>query len=316
MTPRLAAPAGTFLRVARTPSRPRGRPAARATPPDADADADAEPPALPGDWRAFRAAMVAKTALEAGETAGPGGDVWSSRWTPENLHLLQTQDRDLAREPLWAHSTETVEAGGIVVATPGAAAALADDRAWQLVAYVTSHSPAAGTTALILNRPATPSLSDLLGWGISFAGGGGEGGDAAAAAVEAAFGAEPVYLGGYFAPNRIAAQRVTLLHGVSGLPGAAEVAPGARVYTGGALAAAAAVASGDLAPSRVRLFAGELTWPPGALQAEVDGGAWHAACASRSLVLKHCLRLPVPLWREALTLMGGEFAREAGRREP
>ena len=292
---------------------PCGRPAcrARATP-----DAAAAPPPLPGDWRAFRASLVAADALEAGEAAGPGGDVWSSRWTAENLHLLQTQDRDLAREPMWAHATQTVEAGGVIVATPAAAAALGDERAWQLVAYVTAHSPA-GSAALILNRPATPSLGDLLGWGVSFQGGeGGGGGGAVAAAVEAAFGAEPMYLGGYFAPNRIAGQRVTMLHGVAGLPGAAEVAPGAGVFSGGALAAAAAVAAGDLAPGRVRLFAGELTWPPGALQAEVDAGAWHAACASRSLILKHCLRLPVPLWREALTLMGGEFAKEAGRREP
>lgn len=32
---------------------------------------------------------------------------------------------------------------------------------------------------------------------------------------------------------------------------------------------------------------------------------------SRSLVLKQCLQLPVPLWREALCLMGGEFAEAA-----
>lgn len=37
---------------------------------------------------------------------------------------------------------------------------------------------------------------------------------------------------------------------------------------------------------------------------------WTAA-ASRPLVLKQCLQLPKPLWKEMLALMGGEYATAA-----
>lgn len=37
---------------------------------------------------------------------------------------------------------------------------------------------------------------------------------------------------------------------------------------------------------------------------------WTAA-ASRPLVLKQCLQLPKPLWKETLGLMGGDYATAA-----
>ena len=43
------------------------------------------------------------------------------------------------------------------------------------------------------------------------------------------------------------------------------------------------------------------------------GGRYTAAC-SRSLVLKQCLQLPVPLWKEILELMGGQYAQVARKR--
>jgi putative AlgH/UPF0301 family transcriptional regulator len=57
-----------------------------------------------------------------------------------------------------------------------------------------------------------------------------------------------------------------------------------------------------------------LAWQPGDLAVEVARGAWQPAACSRTLVLKQCLQLPVPLWREVMCLMGGEWA-EAARRE-
>jgi hypothetical protein len=63
-----------------------------------EGDDDDEPPSLPaGAWRTFRASLVASAAAAAGEKPGPSGDVWSARWAPENVHLLQEQDRELAR---------------------------------------------------------------------------------------------------------------------------------------------------------------------------------------------------------------------------
>ena len=40
----------------------------------------------------------------------------------------------------------------------------------------------------------------------------------------------------------------------------------------------------------------------------------YTAACSRSLVLKQCLKLPVPLWKEILLLMGGEYAQIASKR--
>ena len=222
------------------------------------------------------------------------------------------------REPLWVHALEggLPELGGLVVATPDAVNLTGDARRAQLVCYITKHDPVQGSVALILNRPATAALGDLLGWGLRFGGdeGGGEGGPSTPSSVEAAFGDSPVYLGGFFSPARIAAQPLTLLHGIPGLAGAEEVSPGGGVFSGGVAAAAAAVASGQQPESRCRLFAGALVWPPGGLAAEVESGVWYAAASSRAVVLKPCLGLPVPLWRECLGLMGGEYAKAARRR--
>ena len=233
------------------------------------------------------------------------------------------------REALWIHALEggLPELGGLLVATPEAVSLTGDERRSQLVCYVTKHDPQQGSVALILNRPATAALGDLLGWGLRFGGGGGGRDDddddeeegrpstsSSSSSVEAAFGDSTVYLGGFFSPARIAAQPLTLLHGIPDLPGAAEVVPGGGVFGGGVAAAAAAVASGQQPVSRCRLFAGALVWPPGGLRAEVEGGVWFAAASSRAVVLKPCLGLPVPLWRECLGLMGGEYAKAARRR--
>jgi len=328
---KLASPLGARLRP------PAATPGGSGAPDDADdppttssSSSDDDPPlTIPavGSWRDVRAALIAGEAAAAGEAPGPDGDVWSARFTPENVHLLQTQDRALAREALWAHATGSPEPGGLLIASPDAPDLLGDDRAWQLVVLVTAHDPRTGSAGLILNRPAAAVLGDLLGWGLNLGGGGGlmeaegRGGGGAAARppppsstdLGALLGPAPVYLGGYFPPARIARQPVTLLHGTPDLQGAVELAPGAGLFTGGAAAVGAAVASGDLPLTGLRVFAGALTWPPGALGAEVDAGAWIPAAASRALALKPCLGLPVPLWVEALTLMGGEWAGVARR---
>ena len=229
-----------------------------------------------------------------------------------------------SREPLWVHALEggLPELGGLIVATPEAATLTGDERRNQLVCYISKHDPEEGSVALILNRPATAALGDLLGWGLRFGRGGaedeGEGekdeAPSTSSSVEAAFGDSPVYLGGFFSPARISAQPLTLLHGIPNLPGATEVVPGGGVFSGGVAAAAASVVSGSQPETRCRLFAGALVWPPGGLRAEVEAGVWYAAASSRAVVLKPCLGLPVPLWRECLARMGGEYAKAARRR--
>lgn len=70
---------------------------------------------------------------------------------------------------------------------------------------------------------------------------------------------------------------------------------------------------GRIQPNEFRFFAGCCAWGPGQLEQEISEGAWYTASSSRSLVLKQCLGLPVPLWQEAMGLMGGEFAAEVQR---
>jgi len=100
-------------------------------------------------------------------------------------------------------------------------------------------------------------------------------------------------------------QVVHLLHGRKDLEGGTEVVPG--VYLGGEVSAVEAVESGKAEGIEFRFFAGCTIWEPGQLQQEIDTGAWASAACSRSLVLKQCLGLPTPLWKEALELMGGEY---------
>lgn len=66
-----------------------------------------------------------------------------------------------------------------------------------------------------------------------------------------------------------------------------------------------------LAQLDFRFFCGVVAWQPGELEKDVAAGAWHTAACSRLLVLKQCLQLPTPLWREVMCLMGGRYAEQA-----
>lgn len=100
-------------------------------------------------------------------------------------------------------------------------------------------------------------------------------------------------------------QVVHLMHGRKSLQGSVEVVPG--IYLGGESAAAEAVNAELAAAHEFRFFAGCKIWEPGQLAREMAAGAWASAACSRSLVLKQCLGLPTPLWKEVMELMGGEF---------
>ncbi|CAI5524025.1 unnamed protein product [Closterium sp. Naga37s-1] len=123
----------------------------------------------------------------------------------------------------------------------------------------------------------------------------------------AVFARNAIYIGGFKSDG----STLYFLHGHD-LPGAKELMPG--VYMGGLEAAAEQVLLGNMPPSDFRFFVGQVEWPAGKLQEEVDAGLWYTAACARSLVLKQCLQLPKPLWREMLELMGGEYA-ETARKE-
>lgn len=76
------------------------------------------------------------------------------------------QDRKLAQESIWAHETELPEIGGLLIAQPHAPEMTGDPRMWQLVIFLVEHGPS-GSVGLIINRPASATVGDLLSWGYS-----------------------------------------------------------------------------------------------------------------------------------------------------
>ncbi|BDA41837.1 probable UPF0301 protein CT0663 [Coccomyxa sp. Obi] len=215
-------------------------------------------------------------------------------------------DRKLAQESIWAHETELPEVGGLLIAQPQIAELTGDPRLWQLVILLVEHGQR--TVGLIINRPSSAKVGDLLAWGYSPS----QADDANARLIHGAFADCQVYLGAFYPPNRIARQPVTLVHGQGHLQGSKEISPG--IYTGGEQQASIEILEGRLDKGKFRFFSGQMQWEPGQLAREIQQGYWYTAACSRSIVLKQCLQLPVPLWKEILLLMGGQYAQIASKR--
>jgi putative AlgH/UPF0301 family transcriptional regulator len=257
-------------------------------------DDDAEPPQLMGDWRAFRAKLVAEDDAP-GAAAAAGG--WAARQTPQNIAVMRAQTPALAAEgDLWAHATGAAERGGLLLATP-AVASIVGQQFLEAVILLTRHD-VRGSAGLVLNRPTSLEMGRLpLAAGSS------------PSELCRRFADERLYCGGFDDQAT-----VTMLHGRSGLLGADEIVPG--MHLGGAGAAAALVAAGVISPSDCRFMAGGVFWPPDKLNAEVAAGAWWPTAAARALALKQCIGLPVPLWVETCRLVGGEHAAAAAAAYP
>jgi len=180
--------------------------------------------------------------------------------------------------------------------------------AWQQVCLILSASDgAAAGSSVVLNRPLAKGIDDALALRVLNGAGRTTSGDSAglvavAKKLEAAFGDEAaVYWGG---PER-QEEPALLVHGVDGLAGSEELAPGTRIYSCSGLgveAAADAVLEGRCAPLDFRWFIGRHS----ALRcAERE---WAAAACARPVALKQCLGLPKPLWHEVMELCGGSLA--------
>ena len=89
-----------------------------------------------------------------------------------------------------------------------------------------------------------------------------------------------------------------------------------KCVTGGLQGALDLVQAGEAAPADFRFFLGCMAWGPGELEDELKQGLWHTAAVSRNLVLKQCVALPTPLWKEMMELMGGEFLEIARKNYP
>ena len=181
----------------------------------------------------------------------------------------------------------------------------ASQDAWQQVCLVLAASgEGAARESVVLNRPLAKAidynLAQLL---VSGEEGNTEGrADTVANKLTMAFGGEAaVYWGG---PDE---QRTggLLVHGVEGLAGSVEVAPGMRIYTCAGLdveAAADAVLDGTCSPLDFRWFIGR----HGPLR--TSAAEWVSIACARPIALKQCLGLPKPLWHEVMELCGGECA--------
>ena len=162
---------------------------------------------------------------------------------------------------------------------------------WQTVIFMLEHS-AEGSLGLVLNRPTNLTVNDLLAGGPS-------------AAMMEVFSEEPVYMGG-----PVGSDQLLVLHPYAHLKGATRVMEGA--YFGGLEGAQDLVQRGEADPREFKFFVGYSGWAAGQLKGEIDDrSSWYVAAASADVVLPHCIQLPVPLWRQVLGSMGGEYSRIA-----
>ncbi|KAL4419714.1 hypothetical protein ABPG75_006812 [Micractinium tetrahymenae] len=218
-----------------------------------------------------------------------------------NLRLLRIQSAALAAEGVWAHTTPLPEPGGLLLATRLTASVLGSMEYWQVVVFLLHHS-ARGSMGLILNRPTNARVAR-----------GQDGMPAPVHGLRDGLPSSRLYWGGAHAEHA-----VTLLHAGDQpalLSDSREVAPGIHCLFGQEQVAAAAcnVVQG-LTP--LRFFGGACTWGPGELEQQLQQGAWTCAAASRSLVLKHSIQLPVPLWQELACMLGDERAARRAQRAP
>ena len=204
---------------------------------------------------------------------------------------------------------------------------------WQEVCLVTSYDSTSATT-LVLNRPYALQLTDALGKLVLYGAFSGKKSITLNVSLKdfmKAFGKEcGIYVGG---PDDQHLPAI-LIHGISNLEGATEIAPGTGIYQGGLKAAVEGVLSGLYKPLEFRFFVGRHSYVPdiendvdfindvdddeedddsdevmvaSSLDLDVVLGKYQPVACARSLALKQCIQLPKPLWHEVLQLCGGEL---------
>jgi len=119
-----------------------------------------------------------------------------------------------------------------------------------------------------------------------------------------------VYVGGSDNQDK----QAVVIHGISGLEGATEIAPGTGIYMGGLEAAIDGVLDGRYKPLDFRFFIGCNRYQKGALDVAILSNKYQPIACARSLSLKQCIQLPKPLWHEVMEMCGGEL-REVSQLE-
>jgi hypothetical protein len=171
---------------------------------------------------------------------------------------------------------------------------------------VLSHNPQTGISeSVIINRPISTNINKAFAT-VLVEGPNGRGKDSHSYEfvdeMVRAFGRQAaIYMGG---PD-LQEEPALLIHGLSNLRGAREVAPGTGIYQGGLEAAVEGINQGIYQPLDFRFFIGRQLYNPqqnpkgrGNLLQTVRQGQYQPVACARSLALKQCLGLPKPLWHE------------------
>ena len=173
-------------------------------------------------------------------------------------------------------------AGRLLIATP----LLGDPNFRRAVVLIVEHEVTEGTLGIVLNRPTTVGVGQVLEqW------------------TELATDPSVVFKGGPVAPNSALALAL--------VPGKDEPL-GWRALDGAPALARLGLLDLDapprlLAPAieSLRVYAGYAGWSPGQLKAEIDEGAWHVVGADPADVFA---AEPERLWRDILRRQEGDLA--------
>lgn len=166
----------------------------------------------------------------------------------------------------------------------------------QSVVFLTQYEPSVGATGLVLNRPLKGTAKELEDSGLF---------GRSLNISDTEFSDQPVYIGG---PDIFDRGVLSVIHSDYKFGG---TQPLDGVYLCDVNQYLSLNGSSEV--SEARLFSGCIRWKPGQLESEVDDGSWYCISASEKFVLKHCIGLPVPLWREIMVCQGGLYEQIANR---
>ncbi len=180
------------------------------------------------------------------------------------------------------HMGSDPKAGRLLVATP----LLGDPNFRRTVVLIVEHEVEEGTLGVVLNRPTTVGVDQVLDqW------------------TELATDPSVVFKGGPVAPNSALALAL--------VPGRDEPV-GWRALDGAPALARLGLLDLDAPPrllapaiSSLRVYAGYAGWSPGQLEAEIDEGAWYVVAAEPGDVFA---AEPDRLWRQVLRRQDGDLA--------
>mmetsp|Transcript_53366 Transcript_53366/g.77943 ORF Transcript_53366/g.77943 Transcript_53366/m.77943 type:complete len:303 (-) Transcript_53366:242-1150(-) len=211
----------------------------------------------------------------------------------EEWKLQLERNQNPALDKAWAHTLHVPERGCTLVHNLKHTFTEADDQYLNgVVVFLWDHGPE-GSKGLVLNRPIYYKL-----------------GEANAVVPDSPLCDCPIYAGG---PDGTQGM-LTTMHRFKEMPGTKEIVPG--ICLGAYIQDIEDyVRKGKATPDDFRFFLQQKEWGPGELERECNPlenpravPVWWPSAMSKEFTLKHCIQLPVPLWREACRLLGGKFA--------